>query len=199
MSSSLCCVPCAASASAAWPNPILGPDHPDPSVLKVGPDYYLSFTPGDRNIGLFHSTDLVNWAANGKGLFNNASSSAPGSSVQLLRNESWHYCDIWSPLIVDLHTHTHPSHSSSYRFQLIFSARRFPTAQNPCPRLPFPYSGTLYQAFSQTVAGPYINIDILSPAQSCSHSAPHSLERAGKDWAYDTSSRCYLVIRHLLI
>ncbi len=45
-------------------NPILPGFHPDPSIERVGEDYYLvtssfEYFPG---IPLFHSTDLVNWA-----------------------------------------------------------------------------------------------------------------------------------------
>jgi len=46
-----------------WPNPLLAGFYPDPSVVKVGPDYYVTnstfeYLPG---IPVFHSTDLVNW------------------------------------------------------------------------------------------------------------------------------------------
>lgn len=45
-------------------NPIVAGDHPDPTILKDGSDYYMTFTsfcyyPG---IVIWHSTDLVNWA-----------------------------------------------------------------------------------------------------------------------------------------
>lgn len=45
-------------------NPIVAGDHPDPTVLKDGKDYYMTFSsfysyPG---IVIWHSTDLVNWA-----------------------------------------------------------------------------------------------------------------------------------------
>jgi alpha-N-arabinofuranosidase len=44
-------------------NPILAGFHPDPSICRVGKDYYLinstfSYFPG---LPIFHSTDLVNW------------------------------------------------------------------------------------------------------------------------------------------
>ena len=47
-----------------YQNPILAGYHPDPSVVRVGADYYMvnstfGFFPG---IPVFHSTDLVNWA-----------------------------------------------------------------------------------------------------------------------------------------
>src|SRR5450830_756830 len=44
-------------------NPILAGDHPDPTILKDGDDYYMTFSsflayPG---IVIWHSRDLVNW------------------------------------------------------------------------------------------------------------------------------------------
>jgi xylan 1,4-beta-xylosidase len=44
-------------------NPIVAGDHPDPSVLKDGDDYYMTFSTFDAYPGLviWHSKDLVNW------------------------------------------------------------------------------------------------------------------------------------------
>jgi len=47
----------------SWPNPLIAGFYPDPSVVKVGADYYLAtstfeYLPG---IPVFHSTDLVTW------------------------------------------------------------------------------------------------------------------------------------------
>ena len=44
-------------------NPVLAGDHPDPTVLKDGDDYYASFSSFDYYPGivLWHSRDLVNW------------------------------------------------------------------------------------------------------------------------------------------
>jgi xylan 1,4-beta-xylosidase len=44
-------------------NPVLAGDHPDPSVLKDGRDYYLTCSSFDAYPGLliWHSQDLVNW------------------------------------------------------------------------------------------------------------------------------------------
>ncbi|HTU67107.1 MAG TPA: family 43 glycosylhydrolase [Steroidobacteraceae bacterium] len=44
-------------------NPVVAGDHPDPSVLRVGADYYLTFSSFDAYPGLplWHSPDLVNW------------------------------------------------------------------------------------------------------------------------------------------
>jgi xylan 1,4-beta-xylosidase len=45
-------------------NPIVPGDHPDPSILKDGEDYYLVFSTFDAYPALtvWHSRDLVNWA-----------------------------------------------------------------------------------------------------------------------------------------
>jgi len=44
-------------------NPIVPGDHPDPTILKDGRDYYMTFTSFQSCPGLviWHSTDLVNW------------------------------------------------------------------------------------------------------------------------------------------
>ena len=44
-------------------NPIVSGDHPDPSILKEGRDYFLTFSSFDAYPGLviWHSRDLVNW------------------------------------------------------------------------------------------------------------------------------------------
>jgi beta-xylosidase len=44
-------------------NPILGGDYPDPSVVRVGKDYYMTHSSFEYYPGLliWHSTDLVHW------------------------------------------------------------------------------------------------------------------------------------------
>lgn len=51
-------------------NPVVAGDHPDPTVLKDGDDYYMTFSPFFASPGLviWHSTDLVNWAPIGTAL-----------------------------------------------------------------------------------------------------------------------------------
>lgn len=51
-------------------NPVVAGDRPDPTILKDGADYYMTFSsflsyPG---IVIWHSTDLVNWAPIGPAL-----------------------------------------------------------------------------------------------------------------------------------
>ena len=85
--------PCQARADATWTrgvegqrradlgdgcylNPIFPGDHPDPSVLKDGDDYYMTFSSFDAYPGLvvWHSRDLVNWQPIGPALFRNVGS-----------------------------------------------------------------------------------------------------------------------------
>ncbi|WP_188054572.1 family 43 glycosylhydrolase [Sphingosinithalassobacter sp. CS137] len=44
-------------------NPLMSGDHPDPSILKDGADYYMTFSTFESYPGLviWHSRDLVNW------------------------------------------------------------------------------------------------------------------------------------------
>ena len=53
-------------------NPVMAGDHPDPSVLRVGDDFYMTFSSFDSYPGLvlWHSRDLVNWEPKGPTLFN---------------------------------------------------------------------------------------------------------------------------------
>ena len=57
-------------------NPIMAGDHPDPSILKDGDDYYMTFSSFDAYPGLviWHSRDLVNWEPVGPALFRNVGS-----------------------------------------------------------------------------------------------------------------------------
>jgi xylan 1,4-beta-xylosidase len=57
-------------------NPIMSGDHPDPSILKDGDDYYMTFSSFDAYPGLviWHSRDLVNWEPIGPALFRNVGS-----------------------------------------------------------------------------------------------------------------------------
>ncbi len=54
-------------------NPIMAGDHPDPSILKDGDDYYMTFSSFDAYPGLviWHSRDLINWQPIGPTLFKN--------------------------------------------------------------------------------------------------------------------------------
>lgn len=54
-------------------NPIMSGDRPDPSILKDGDDYYMTFSSFDAYPGLviWHSRDLINWTPIGPALFTN--------------------------------------------------------------------------------------------------------------------------------
>ena len=57
-------------------NPLMAGDHPDPSILKDGKDYYMTFSTFDSYPGLilWHSRDLVNWQPIGPALTQNIGS-----------------------------------------------------------------------------------------------------------------------------
>lgn len=54
-------------------NPIIAGDHPDPTVLKDGDDYYMTFSSFNSYPGIviWHSKDLVNWVPIGPALQKN--------------------------------------------------------------------------------------------------------------------------------
>ncbi len=54
-------------------NPILSGDHPDPTILKDGGDYYMTFSSFNSfpGIVIWHSRDLVNWRPVGPALRKN--------------------------------------------------------------------------------------------------------------------------------
>lgn len=54
-------------------NPILSGDHPDPTILKDGDDYYMTFSSFNSYPGIviWHSKDLVNWTPVGAALHKN--------------------------------------------------------------------------------------------------------------------------------
>ena len=57
-------------------NPIVPGDHPDPTILKDGKDYYMTFSSFESYPGLiiWHSRDLVNWRPIGPALTRNIGS-----------------------------------------------------------------------------------------------------------------------------
>lgn len=65
-----CGMVCDSRQNTVFVNPILGGDHPDPTIVRDGNDYYMThssfeYTPG---LTLYHSTDLVNWEPIGSAL-----------------------------------------------------------------------------------------------------------------------------------
>ena len=57
----------AADAPAEYTNPVIPGDHPDPSIIRVGKDYWATATSSEwgPEFPLLHSTDLVNWEQTG--------------------------------------------------------------------------------------------------------------------------------------
>ena len=122
--------------NGAFLNPVMAGDHPDPSILKDGDDYYMTFSTFDAYPGLiiWHSKDLVNWQPIGPALTRNIGSvwapelckhkgcyflyiptkktSAPGS-----KTTSWviwadNITGPWSdPIDLDLPAHIDPGHA----------------------------------------------------------------------------------------
>jgi xylan 1,4-beta-xylosidase len=56
--------------NGSYLNPIMAGDHPDPSVLKDGDDYYMTFSSFEAYpaLTIWHSRDLVNWEPVGAAL-----------------------------------------------------------------------------------------------------------------------------------
>ncbi|MBK5721847.1 family 43 glycosylhydrolase [Dysgonomonas sp. Marseille-P4677] len=63
---------CAQNVEQTYRNPVIACDLPDPSVIRVGEDYYAAGTTSEfaPNYPLYHSRDLVNWERIGA-VFNN--------------------------------------------------------------------------------------------------------------------------------
>lgn len=108
------------SPDRCYRNPVLRGFHPDPSVARVGEDYYLvnsSFVlfPG---LPVFHSRDLVHWRLIGHAVENLAGSGLaglPGGYGYWAPDISWHNGRFW--VVATLRRHTFP-----YRLQMITSA-----------------------------------------------------------------------------
>ncbi len=56
-----------ALAEVFYENPVVAGDHPDPSIIRVGKDYWATATSSEwgPQFQLLHSTDLVNWDVSG--------------------------------------------------------------------------------------------------------------------------------------
>ena len=52
-----------ASGQVSYQNPVIPGDHPDPSVIRVGADFWATSTSSEwgPQFPLLHSKDLVNW------------------------------------------------------------------------------------------------------------------------------------------
>ena len=79
-------IPAFTRAEVWYQNPVLAGDHPDPSIIRVGKDYWASCTSSAWGplFPLLHSTDLVNWEQTG---------------AVLTRRPDWATGDFWAPEI----------------------------------------------------------------------------------------------------
>jgi len=73
-------------AKVLYQNPVIPGDHPDPSIIRVGRDYWASSTSSAWGplFPLLHSTDLVNWEQTG---------------AVLPHRPAWATGDFWAPEI----------------------------------------------------------------------------------------------------
>ena len=123
---------CADLGNGTFLNPIFSGDHPDPTIMRDGDDYYLTFSSFDSYPGIviWHSRDLINWQPV------TAALKTPIGSVwapELLKHEGKYFCYIpartaayrsiyviyaeqiegpWSePVDLNLHDHIDPGHA----------------------------------------------------------------------------------------
>lgn len=75
-----------AGAEVLYKNPVIAGDHPDPSIIRVGKDYWATCTSSAWGplFPLLHSTDLVNWEQTGG---------------VLAQRPDWATGDFWAPEI----------------------------------------------------------------------------------------------------
>jgi xylan 1,4-beta-xylosidase len=90
-----------------YTNPVIAGDFPDPSVIRVGEDYYAAATTGGWSpfFTIAHSKDLINWKIVG--------------SV-LPHKPAWVKGDFWAPEIAE----------DNGKFYVFYTARRFEGAGN---------------------------------------------------------------------
>lgn len=87
--------------SATYTNPVMAGDYPDPSVIRVGSDYWAMVTTGGwaPHFSILHSTDLVNWRVAG---------------AVFQKPPAWVKDDFWAPEIIE----------DRGRFFVFYTARR---------------------------------------------------------------------------
>jgi len=78
------------SAGVDYTNPVVPGDHPDPSIIRVGDDYWATCTSSAWGplFPLLHSRDLVNWEQTG---------------AVLRHRPEWATGDFWAPEISEFH------------------------------------------------------------------------------------------------
>lgn len=77
-------------AEVTYTNPVIPGDHPDPSIIRVGKDYWATCTSSAWGplFPLLHSRDLVNWEQTG---------------AVLTHRPEWATGDFWAPEISEFH------------------------------------------------------------------------------------------------
>ena len=80
----------AGSTEVTYQNPVIPGDHPDPSIIRVGKDYWATCTSSAWGplFPLLHSRDLVNWEQTG---------------AVLNQRPDWAVGDFWAPEISEYH------------------------------------------------------------------------------------------------
>jgi xylan 1,4-beta-xylosidase len=96
----------------SYRNPIVPGDHPDPTILKDGADYYMTFSSFQSYPGavIWHSRDLVNWSPVGAAL------TQPIGTVwamDLVKHEGRYY--LYIPSLRDDGTAIHVIHADDIR------------------------------------------------------------------------------------
>jgi xylan 1,4-beta-xylosidase len=91
----------AAQSSGTYTNPVMAGDYPDPSVIRVGQDYWAMVTTGGwaPHFSILRSTDLVNWRVAG---------------AVFKTRPLWVKGDFWAPEIIE----------DKGRFFVFYTARR---------------------------------------------------------------------------
>jgi beta-xylosidase len=91
----------AQSSSSSYANPVMAGDYPDPSVIRVGSDYWAMATTGGwaPHFSIMHSHDLVNWRV-------------VGSVFQT--KPAWAKGDFWAPELI----------ADNGRYFVFYTARR---------------------------------------------------------------------------
>src|SRR5436190_7147765 len=80
----------AAESGAVYNNPVLAGDYPDPSIIRVGKDFWATATSSEwgPQFPVLHSRDLVNWKIIG---------------AVFLKRPAWAVGNFWAPEISEDH------------------------------------------------------------------------------------------------
>lgn len=78
----------AAQNASVYTNPVMAGDYPDPSVIRVGQDYWAMVTTGGwaPHFSILHSSDLINWRV---------------TSAVFQKPPAWAKDDFWAPELIE--------------------------------------------------------------------------------------------------